>query len=77
MKTIQIVIDEATLKDADRAAQRARINRSDFVRRAIRRYVREMRIRELERRHQKAYEDHPVADGELDVWDRVLAWPEE
>jgi len=77
MKTIQVVIDEPTLRAADRAASRAKINRSDLVRRALRDYVRRQQVAEIERRHRAAYEATPVRPGEFDVWDRLAAWPEE
>jgi metal-responsive CopG/Arc/MetJ family transcriptional regulator len=75
MTTIQVVLDDETLRAADRAAKRARVNRSALIRDAIRLYVRAQRTRELEERHRRGYEQHPVQTGEFDVFDRELAWP--
>jgi metal-responsive CopG/Arc/MetJ family transcriptional regulator len=76
MKTIQIVVDETTLRSADREARRARINRSALFRKALAYYLRRRRLIELEERHRRGYAAHPVEPGEFDVWDRVLAWPD-
>jgi metal-responsive CopG/Arc/MetJ family transcriptional regulator len=76
MKTVQVVLDERTLRAADSAARKAKINRSEFVRRALRAYVALQRQALLEKQHRRAYERFPVAPGELDVWDQELGWPE-
>lgn len=76
MATIQVVLDEPTLRAADRAAKRAKINRSALIRTAIQHYVRAERIRALEAKHRRGYERRPVAPAEFDVFDRELSWPE-
>ena len=75
MKTIQVVLDEQTLAVADKAAKRAKINRSALVRRAIALYAAHERERALEEQHRRGYEQHPVQPGEFDAWDAVRAWP--
>jgi metal-responsive CopG/Arc/MetJ family transcriptional regulator len=74
MKTIQIVLDEATLRVADRAAHRAKVNRSALFRRALAYYVRRQRIIELEEKQRRGYEENP--SHEFDAWERVASWPE-
>ena len=76
VKTIQVVIDEPTLRATDRAARRTRQNRSALVRNALVWYLRHQRELELEAQHRRGYENQPVQPGEFDVWDEVLAWPE-
>lgn len=76
MKVVQIVLDERTLRTADREARRANLNRSALFRRALAVYVSVQRERALEARHREAYERNPVQPGEFDVWDRVIGWPE-
>ncbi|HKY35802.1 MAG TPA: ribbon-helix-helix protein, CopG family [Polyangiaceae bacterium] len=76
MKTIQVVLDEPTLRATDRAARRARINRSLLVRRALQYYLKKQREVELEQAHRRGYETFPEAPGEFDAWDRVQAWPD-
>jgi hypothetical protein len=75
MKTIQIVLDEASLRAADREARKAKLNRSALFRAALAYYLRRRQIAELEDRHRRGYREKPVAPGEFDVWDRVVEWP--
>jgi len=75
MKPIQVVLDDATLKAADREAKRAKINRSELVRRALTLYVGRQRERDLEAQQLKGYAARPVKAGEFDAWDRELTWP--
>jgi metal-responsive CopG/Arc/MetJ family transcriptional regulator len=75
MKVVQVVLDERLLKAIDGQARKARVNRSELVRRAVTEYLRAQRIREQEERHRAGYRQHPP--DEFDVWDRVTAWPDE
>lgn len=77
MKTIQVVLDEKTLKVADRAAKRAKLNRSALIRNAITFYAARQREIALERQHRAGYEATPVAPGEFIGWGAAQAWPEE
>lgn len=77
VKTIQVVLDEATLKAADRAARSEKTNRSALIRKALGYYLAHRKQLELERKHRAGYERLPVKAGEFDVWDQVVAWPEE
>jgi metal-responsive CopG/Arc/MetJ family transcriptional regulator len=76
MKTIQVVLDEALLKEADHEARRANMNRSALIREALAYYLERSRQVELEARHRRGYERKPVLPGEFDAWDAVQAWPE-
>lgn len=75
MKTIQVVLDEATLRAADREARTARLDRSQFVRAALRHYLESRATRAAEARHRAGYRKHP-ADDDLAAWEAVQAWPE-
>lgn len=76
MKTIQVVLDDKTLRAADRAAKREKLNRSALIRKAITLYAAKQQERELERRHRAGYEAAPVLPGEFDGWGVLQAWPE-
>ena len=76
VKTIQVVMDDTTLRAADREARRAGVNRSALVRRAVAFYVKKRQEAELEERHRAGYQRAPEAPGEFDVWGAVQAWPE-
>ena len=39
MQTIQVVLEEKLLRDADRAARRVRVNRSALIREALREHL--------------------------------------
>ena len=76
MQTIQVVLDENLLAATDRAAQACQLNRSALVREALHTYLKQLRVREMEERDRRGYEEHPAGDGELDAWEQVVAWPE-
>ena len=75
VKTVQIVLEEDLLRAADRAARKQRMNRSAFVREALRAHLHQQRRRELEAAHRDGYESKPPV--EFDVWDTLAAWPED
>jgi hypothetical protein len=61
-----VILEDELLREADREARRNRINRSQLVRTALREHLRRRRIRELEERHRRAYEESPEYPGEFD-----------
>jgi len=77
MTTIQVVMDERTLKEADRAARREGVNRSRLIREAVRAHLARLREREMDERHRRAYEEHPVRPGEFDRFDEEQVWPDD
>jgi metal-responsive CopG/Arc/MetJ family transcriptional regulator len=76
METIQVVIDSKLLVAADRAARRARMNRSALVRAALREHIRRSEVAALEERDRQGYARRPQEDAESLVWESVAAWPE-
>lgn len=74
MQPVQVVLDEELLAATDQAAKDCRLNRSALVREALRAYLEQLRIRQLERRDREGYARLPDAAGDLDAWDRVAAW---
>jgi metal-responsive CopG/Arc/MetJ family transcriptional regulator len=76
METIQVVLDEELLRAADRAARRAKVSRSAFVRSALREHLRRLTIKELEARERRAYQEQPQDVEEVERWTRVAVWPE-
>lgn len=77
MKTVQVVLDDDLLKEADRVARSERCNRSALVRAALREYLARRRIAEMDERDRKGYERRPVGPGEFDAWDPVAERPED
>ena len=76
MKTIQMTIDEPLLAEVDLAIQNLDTTRSAFVRDALRLALRQIKIREMERKHAEGYAKHPVEPGEFDVWEAEQVWNE-
>ena len=77
METIQIVLDKALLRAADRAAKKTRQNRSALVRVALREHLRKLEIAAMEERDREGYRKHPEDLPEVLAWEQVAAWPEE
>jgi len=77
METIQVVIEAALLKAADRAARRLKLNRSAFIREAVRSHLRGLQVREREEADREGYERLAETRADLAAWDRVAAWPKD
>ncbi len=77
METVQIVIGKELLRAADRAARRHQVNRSAFVREAIREHLKREAAQARERRDRAGYEKRPLDPLESAVWNKVAAWPDE
>jgi len=75
MKAVQIVMEETLLRAADREARKAKMNRSAFVREALREHLKRRHIAVLVAREREAYARHP--DDEFALWDKVTTWPKD
>jgi metal-responsive CopG/Arc/MetJ family transcriptional regulator len=73
-KTIQMTIDESLLQEVDSTSAQLGINRSAFIREALRQAMERFRTAELERKHAAGYARRPVEPGEFDVWQAEQAW---
>lgn len=76
MGTVQIVIDKELLRAADRAARRQQVNRSAFVREAVREHLKRAAALDRERRDRAGYERQPVDPFETALWGKVAVWPD-
>jgi len=77
METIQVVIDEKLLRASDRAAKKAKLNRSELIRLALREHLRRLQILEAEQRDQRGYEKLPQSKAtEESAWEVEAIWPE-
>ncbi len=77
METIQIVLDRALLRSADRAARKLKTNRSALFREALRAHLERLDLLEKEKRDREGYVRHPDSLDEPGAWDKVADWPEE
>ena len=76
METIQVVIDAKLLQASDRAARKAKLNRSELVRLALREHLQRLETLESEERDRRGYEKQPEAAEEF-AWETEAAWPRE
>ena len=77
MQIIQVVLDAKLLKAADRAAERARINRSALIRNALRNHLNSLRAREREERDRAGYLASRESGVEIAGWEAEAAWPDD
>lgn len=77
METIQIVLDKKLLLATDRAARRAKRNRSALVRDALCEHLRRLDVRDKERRDRLGYSTRREVRNESKGWEAEAAWPEE
>jgi metal-responsive CopG/Arc/MetJ family transcriptional regulator len=76
LETIHVVLDARLLRATDRAARRAKLNRSVLIRNALREHLRRLEITELEERDRKGYHTTPQESDESSGWESEAAWPE-
>jgi len=74
MKTIQMTIDEPLLNEVDIMIRKLNTTRSAFIRDALELALKRYTIAEMERKHAEGYAQHPVKEGEFDIWENEQAW---
>jgi metal-responsive CopG/Arc/MetJ family transcriptional regulator len=77
METTQVVLDSKLLHATDVAARRMKLNRSALIREALRAYLKQRHLSELEIRDRQGYEAGPRDAGESAAWEAEAAWPGE
>ena len=77
MRTVQMTLDEELVKAIDKAVKKLKTTRSAFAREALRRALLNLEIAELEQKHRRGYEMHPVSRNEFSVWEREQEWGDE
>ncbi len=71
-KVIQVPIDEELLKALDQLSEKQHQARSELIRQACRRYVRQAELEDLDRLYQQGYEKLPE-ESELGEVEEALA----
>lgn len=74
MKTIQMTLDEDLLDRVDKTIKELNTTRSAFIRESLQFNLDRLRIRELEKKHERGYLQKPVKRGEFDVWENEQIW---
>jgi metal-responsive CopG/Arc/MetJ family transcriptional regulator len=74
MKVVQMTLEENLVVAVDRLVSKLKTTRSAFARDALRAALAKHREQELEQKHRRGYEEHPVKSGEFDVWHTQQQW---
>ncbi len=74
MKAVQMTLEEDLVVAVDRLVHRLKTTRSAFARDALRDALAKHRVKELEQKHRRGYQKHPVKSGEFDVWQTEQRW---
>ena len=77
MKTVQMTLEDDLIKLVDEAAKKLNTTRSAFTRSALKEALQHLEAKELEDRHRRGYEAHPVTPAEAGIWEQEQAWGEE
>jgi metal-responsive CopG/Arc/MetJ family transcriptional regulator len=76
MQTIQVVLEEKLLRDADRVVRKTKTNRSALIREALREHLKRVRMHELEEQERRGYEKFPQTLDETGWLERAAVWPD-
>jgi metal-responsive CopG/Arc/MetJ family transcriptional regulator len=74
MRTIQMTLDDDLVKAVDRLSKKLHTSRSAFTRRALQEALSRYNLEQLEHKHRKGYERHPVANDEFSLWESEQTW---
>lgn len=77
MRTIQMTLDDNLVKAVDQVAKELKTSRSAFTRMALQEALIRYNLEQLERKHRRGYEQHPVAVDEFSDWETEQAWGDE
>jgi metal-responsive CopG/Arc/MetJ family transcriptional regulator len=75
METIQVVLDSTLLRATDRAARRAKLNRSALIRNAVREHLKRLQIQDLEERDRRGYASRLPQSLAAPDWESEAVWP--
>jgi metal-responsive CopG/Arc/MetJ family transcriptional regulator len=77
MRTIQMTLDDDLVKSVDKIAKELKTTRSAFTRVALREAIIKFNLKQLEKKHRRGYELHPVNKEEFSVWEAEQDWGDE
>jgi metal-responsive CopG/Arc/MetJ family transcriptional regulator len=77
MRTIQMTLDDDLVKAVDIVSKELHTSRSAFARKALKDALSRHRLEQLEQKHRRGYEQHPVVDDEFAIWEAEQAWGDE
>ena len=74
MKTVQMTLDDDLVEEVDQAVRELHTTRSAFARNALRAALRRHHEGQLEEKHRRGYQAHPVTAEEFGVWEGEQEW---
>jgi len=74
MRTIQMTLDDELVEKVDQVSKQLNTTRSAFTRKALREALARYKVEQLELRHKKGYELHPISTDEFSVWENEQEW---
>lgn len=77
IKPIQVLFDEALLRELDADEEVKKHGRSAVLRRATAEYLRRSRARRIEAQYRRAYSRDALLFEDLEGWASEGVWPEE
>ena len=75
MKTIQITIDPDLLHKIDNDEESMKKGRSAFLRRAVRFYFEQKRLKSISDKYRSGYAQGLAKDDDLTIWEDEQVWP--
>lgn len=76
MPTIEVIMDESLLAEAEQAANVLQMTRLDFIKLAVERALQQCETIALERQDAQAYLDQPQDPEEIEEWQSEQDWGE-
>ena len=77
MRTIQMTLDDDLVRSVDLVSKQLKTTRSAFTRKALREALDRYHMEQLEKKHRRGYEKHPVTDDEFSDWESEQVWEDE
>lgn len=74
MRTVRMTLDEDLITTVDKVVKKLGTSRSAFMREALHSALKQLRVKELERKHREGYLKKPVKKGEFDLWEQEQVW---
>ena len=75
-RTVRLTLDRALVDALDGAARRLGTTRSVLTSKALADALERLRVEDLEERHRRGYERHPVRRDEFDGLELEQGWPD-
>ncbi len=76
METIELIIEESLLAEAEHAARSLEMTRSDFIKVAVERALQQREKIARERKDAQGYSNHPQQPEEIEEWQSEQDWGE-